>query len=186
MTKKRRLIRERRKPPVGYLYPLKVRYVIDSKYRPGRPDELVYSEWKKLGSGKKHNVLTATGEALYHAMNFTDATTGTNWIGLTEDLITPSAAHTSLSNEIIDRGCARAQATTRTYNSGTHTTTLTKTFTISGVGFTNPGIQSSGLLDDPGPPVAGILAHEAVFPTPSGTLAAADQVATTWAMTEGP
>jgi hypothetical protein len=179
-------IAEKRKPPVGHLMPLKVRYVVDSKYRPGRPDELIYSEWKELGKGKKHNVLTATGEALYHAMNFTDATTGVNWIAVTEDLITPLRSHTSLSNEVTDRGCARAQATTRTYNSGTNTTTLTKTFTVSGAGFTNPGIQSSGLMDDPGPPVAGVMGHEAVFPTPSGTLAAADQCAVTWNMTEGP
>jgi len=179
-------VKEKRKPPVGWIQPLRVRYVIDSKYRPGRKDELVYSEWKTLGKVPKHNVLTATGEALYHAMNFTDATTGVNWIAVTEDLITPARAHTSLSNEVTDRGCARAQATTRTYNSGTNATTLSKTFTVSGAGFTNPGIQSGALMDDPGPPVAGVMGHEAVFPTPSGSLSSGDQIAASWVMTEGP
>ena len=160
----------------------KIRYAIDSKYRPGKPDQTVYGEWISLGK-PNHNVLTATGEAEYHNRLFVDASTGFNWIGLTQSTLTPLRADTALTGEETLSGFARAQATTRSYSGVTSTTTLTKTFTASG---SITSILGSGLFNVVGPPVAGIMAHVANFTTGSGTLISGDQLAVTWTATLGP
>jgi len=160
----------------------KIRYAIDSKYRPGKPNQIVYGEWMSLGK-PNHNVLTATGEAEYHDRLFVNASTGFNWIALTQSTITPLRADTALTGEETLSGFARAQATTRSYSGGTSTTTLTKTFTASG---SITSILGSGLFNIVGPPVAGIMAHVANFTTGSGLLVSGDQLAVTWAATLGP
>jgi len=178
---KKRLIAHELIVPQFYLKGKK-RYLIDSKYRPGKKDAKVYSEWISLGK-PNHNVLTATGEAEYHNRLFVDASTGFNWIGLTQSTLTPLRADTALTGEETASGFARAQATTRSYSAGSSTTTLTKTFTASG---SITSILGSGLFNVVGPPVAGIMAHVANFSTGSGTLISGDQLAVTWTATLGP
>ena len=161
-----------------YVLTGKVRHVVDSKYIPGKPDQLIYDEWKSLGSS--HNVLTATGEAEYHDRQWVAAGTGFNWIGLSESTLTPLRADTTLGGEIVTNGLERAQATTRTYNGATSTTTLTTTFTATG-SFTS--VLASGLFNAS---TAGIMAHIANFGTGSGLLQSGDNLAATWTATEGP
>jgi hypothetical protein len=136
--------------------------------------------------GKNHNVMTEDGELLYHTMNFTDASTGTNWIALSQSTITPARANTTLTGEILvgdGLGFERAQATTRTYNSATSTTTLSKTFTASG---SITSILASALWNKTQGGVGEKMAQIANFSTGSGLLVTGDQLAVTWTATLGP
>ncbi len=164
--------------PTQYTLTGAVSHVIDSKYIPGKPDQLIYDEWKSLGTN--HNVMTEVGETEYHDRQWIDASTGFNWIALSESVLTPARANTVLAGEITTNGLARAQATVRSYNAATSTTTLTKTFTASG-SFTS--VLASGLFDAS---TAGIMAHIANFGTGSGLLQSGDNLAATWTATEGP
>ena len=176
-----RLLSRRDKPLFMSAYPqyaftVKCRHLIDSKHIPGRPDQPIYDEWKMLLDGG-HNLLTNAGKDLYHTLNFTSATTGANWIALTESTITPGVTDTTLTGEIATNGLERAQATTRTHSAAANTSTLSKTFTASG-SFTS--VLAVALFDAA---VSGNMAHEANFSTGSGTLVSGDQLAVTGTMT---
>jgi hypothetical protein len=143
-----------------------------------------YSEWESLGTN--HNVMTLDGELLYHTMNFTDGTTGTNWIALSQSTISPARANTTLTGEILvgdGLGFERLQATTRTYSSATSTTTLSKTFTATG---SITSILASALWNTTFGGGGEKMAHIANFTTGSGLLVTGDQLAVTWTATLGP
>jgi hypothetical protein len=144
----------------------------------------LYDDWRSLG--ENHNVMTEDGELLYHTQNFTDASTGTNWIALSQSTITPARANTTLTGEILvgdGLGFERAQATTRTYNSATSTTTLSKTFTATG---SITSILASALWNKTQGGVGEKMAQIANFGTGSGLLVTGDQLAVTWTATLGP
>ncbi len=164
--------------PIIYTLSGKVRHFLGNDPKPR------YSEWESLGTN--HNVMTLDGELLYHTMNFTDATTGTNWIALSQSTITPARANTTLTGEILvgdALGFERAQATTRTYNSATSTTTLSKTFTATG---SITSILASALWNTTVGGGGEKMAHIANFGTGSGLLVSGDQLAVTWTATLGP
>jgi hypothetical protein len=147
-------------------------------------NQKLYDEWRSLG--ENHNVMTEDGELLYHTMNFTDSSTGTNWIALSQSTITPARANTTLTGEIVvadGLGFERVQATTRTYNSATSTTTLSKTFTATG---SITSILASALWNKTFGGVGEKMAQIANFGTGSGLLVTGDQLAVTWTATLGP
>jgi len=167
--------------PIIYTLSGKVRHFLGNNPFTNIPK---YSEWYSLG--ENHNVMTLDGELLYHTMNFTDASTGTNWIALSQSTITPARADTTLTGEIVvgdGLGFERAQATTRTYNSATSTTTLSKTFTATG---SITSILASALWNKTFGGGGEKMAHIANFSTGSGLLVTGDQLAVTWTATLGP
>lgn len=87
-----------------------------------------------LGEETVHNVITNAGRDFLHAQGYGTSglgANGLNWIGLSNDALTETAASTTLSTEIAANGLTRAQGTV-SHTPGTNTTTIAKTFTASG------------------------------------------------------
>jgi len=86
-----------------------------------------------LASEEVHNVVTTVGRDFIHSQSYAAsglATSGQNYIALSNDTVTETSASTALSNEITVNGLARAQGTVA-HTSGTNTTTVTYTFTCA-------------------------------------------------------
>jgi hypothetical protein len=80
-----------------------------------------------------HNVITNVGRVFLHTQGYgtSPGANGLNYIALSNDTLTETAASTTLSTEIAANGLARAQGTvTLPTGSGTQTT-IAKTFTCA-------------------------------------------------------
>jgi hypothetical protein len=104
----------------------------------GRAEALIEhhsSDGTLLTSEKVFNLITDIGRRQYHRQCFGTsglATNGMNYIALSNDTVSETAASTSLSNEITTNGLGRAQGTvTLPSGSGTQTT-ISKVFTATG------------------------------------------------------
>lgn len=88
-----------------------------------------------LNTETVHNLIINAGRVQYHTQLFGTtglATNGHNYIALSNDTATETAASTTLSNEITLNGLGRAQGTvTLPTGSGTQTT-ISKVFTATG------------------------------------------------------
>lgn len=86
-----------------------------------------------VGEETVHNVITNTSRVFLHTQGYGDSpgANGLNFIGLSNDALTETAASTTLSSEIAANGLARAQGTiTLPTGAGTQTT-IAKTFTCA-------------------------------------------------------
>lgn len=138
---------------------------------------------KKQVSFWSPNLLTNNGRDLFHAQCYTNSAAGTrgsNYIALTESVITPAVGDTSLTGEIATNGLSRADASAgATHTTGTNSTTITKTFTATGA-FTS--VLASALFNA----ASGVtMTHTANFTTGSGTLATNDTLQVTWTLNLG-
>lgn len=79
-----------------------------------------------------YNVITNGGRDFLHTQGYgtAPAANGLNYIALSNDTLTETAASTTLSTEITGNGLARAQGTV-THTAGTNTTTVQRTFTCA-------------------------------------------------------
>lgn len=147
----------------------------------------LYSDWE-IVEKNKHNLHNTGGTDFTHyqcytatgtgaTSSITTATIGSNYIALTSDSVAPAAGDTTLASEIAVNGLARAQATTLTHTASTNVTTLSKTFTASGV-FT--AVQKGALFNAAS---AGVMNHEFTFA--STNLASGDQIQLTITITGG-
>jgi hypothetical protein len=89
---------------------------------------------KLLWKGKTKNLITNVGRVQYHTQCFATAglaTNGNNYIGLSNDTVTETAASTVITNEIIANGLTRAQGTVTLATGAGNQTTIAKTFTCA-------------------------------------------------------
>ena len=120
--------------------------------------------YKKVGDDEEAwNLITNTGRVQLHTQVYGTSgilTNGFNWIGLTNDSMTPVATDSALASELTANGLARAQGmVTLPTGSGT-STTIVNTFTYTG---SSQAVQKTALFTVAGPPVAGIMNHEIQF-----------------------
>lgn len=90
--------------------------------------DLLYSE-------TVYNLITNVGRVQYHKQLFDTtglASNGNNYIALSNDALTETAASTTLSNEITTNGLARAQGTVTLPTGAGTQTTIVKVFTATG------------------------------------------------------
>jgi hypothetical protein len=130
----------------------------------------------------KHNLLTTAGRDFFHQQCYKDTglgTAGTAWIAVTTTAITPAGGDTALSGELTTNGFARALGT-YAHSAGTNVTTLTVTFTATGVPSPNT-VQASALFNQLS--VGGTMSHEATFT--STAFAVNDQLMITWTLNLG-
>lgn len=149
-----------------------------------------YDEKRKLWVTKQveedeevHNLLTNTGRVQLHTQCYgTTAllSCGFNWIGLTNDSASPSAADTALTAELTGNGLSRVQGLVTLPTGSGNVTTIANTFTYTGA---SQGIQKTALFTQAGPPVAGVMNHEIAF-TPR-TLFVNDTITLTFSITLG-
>lgn len=88
-----------------------------------------------LHSETVYNLITNVGRIQYHKQLFDTtglATNGNNYIALSNDTLTETAASTVLSNEIATNGLSRAQGTVTLPTGAGTQTTIVKIFTASG------------------------------------------------------
>lgn len=143
-----------------------------------------YAEPELVGRKFIPNLLTKAGRDEIHTDMYTTTSksgSGFNYIGLTTNSSAPDPDDTALAGEITSGGLARIQASTRTHTTGTNTSTIQHTFTASA---THTAVIKSGLFDDAGPPVNGVMGHENTFDAPV-TLQINDQLQVTWTITAG-
>lgn len=104
---------------------------------------------------------------------------GLNFIALSNDGAAPAAGDLTLAGELIGDGLSRAIGTvTLPVGSGT-STTIQHVFTYTGVAA--QAVQKTALFDQSGPPPAGKMAHEILFP--SRTLYQNDTLTVTYTIT---
>jgi hypothetical protein len=98
----------------------------------GSPDPASY---KQVGDSETvYNVITNAGRDYLHLQGYGTAglgVNGLNFIALSNDTLTETAASTTLSTEITLNGLGRAQGVVA-HTAGTAVTTIIKTFTASG------------------------------------------------------
>lgn len=90
------------------------------------------------------NLITNAGRDFLHTQGYGSSglgANGLNYIALSNDTVTETSASTTLSNEIVANGLARAQGTVA-HTGGTNTTTIDHTFTASG----NQSAQKAALF----------------------------------------
>ena len=93
------------------------------------------SSGELLHSETVYNLITNVGRVQYHAQIFGTSgllTNGLNFIGLSNDVVSETAASTVLSNEIAANGLARAQGTVTLPTGAGTQTTIVKVFTATG------------------------------------------------------
>jgi hypothetical protein len=95
----------------------------------------VFELWrggKLVQAAQGVNLLTDAGTDFIHEQVYgtSPGANGLNYIALSPDVVTETAASTTLSNEIVGGGLTRAQGTV-THVAGTPSTTITKTFNVS-------------------------------------------------------
>lgn len=103
-------------------------------YRDVDPEELLF------------NLITNVGRQFLHKQGYGTSglgTNGLNYIALSNDTVTETAASTTLSNEIAANGLTRAQGTVVLASGAGNQTTVDKTFTASGT----QSAQKSSLFD---------------------------------------
>lgn len=87
-----------------------------------------------VGEETVHNVITNVGRVFLHKQGY-DTTglsaNGFNYIALSNDALTETAASTTLSTEIAANGLARAQGTVTLATGAGNQTTIAKTFTCA-------------------------------------------------------
>jgi hypothetical protein len=98
----------------------------------------VIEHWRQgvlLNREVVHNLITNAGRVQYHKQCLDTsglATNGNNYIALSNDTVTETAASTTLSAEIVANGLERAQGTVTLATGAGTQTTVAKTFTASG------------------------------------------------------
>lgn len=128
-----------------------------------------------------HNVVTTVGRDRLHLNGYGTsglATNGFNWVGLSADALTETSASTTLSTELSGSGLTRAQGA-YAHTVGTNTTTITKTFTMSGAG--PQTVQKAALFDLSS---VGTMNHVLAF-SASRSLVLNDQLVVTFTITLG-
>lgn len=110
--------------------------------------------------------------------NTSAGTRGAGFIALSTSSAAILATDTSLPSEMTTADMARADASTKTHTAGTNVMTLKNTFTATA---NRTGIVKTGLFNQAGPPVAGILVNEALIA--STDLNTGDQIEITWTIT---
>jgi hypothetical protein len=156
-----------------------------SKYE-GNP--LAHTYWnvtvyKKDGSIKKvadfeHNVFPSACIDSLHNMGFINTSnTGTRGFGaiaLTADTTqTINAAQTALTGEITANGLARVEAGTKTHTTGTNTSLVEHTFTLSG---SQSDITRAALFNVTTAPVSGTMGPFAAFSSATGAMVSGETV----------
>lgn len=125
-----------------------------------------------------HNVVTTVGRDFLHTQGYGAAgvANGFNFIALSNDTLTETTASTTLSNEIVANGLARASGTV-THTGGTNTTTVAKTFTCATA---SQAAQKAALFTASS---VGTMNHALAFT--QRTLQIADQLIVTFTITLG-
>lgn len=156
----------------GLLIP-DVRWVMDPVL--GRTPDLETVE--KVWEGEAWNVKTTAGIdfMLVQTYSTTPAANGLNYIGLSNDTLTETSASTTLSNEIVANGLARAQGT-YAHTPGAATVTVAHTFTASGGQSVRKGALFSAASN-------GVMNHALLLPEGQRVLVAADMLAVTFTIT---
>jgi hypothetical protein len=143
----------------------------------GREDEQVLCK-------NAHNILTNLGRDKMHVALYTNAGVASQlafkYIGLSENAGGFDAAHTELLGEITGGGLERSVASLQDHSGGSNQSTIANTFVATA---THTDVRLSGLFDEAGPPVAGVMGHENSF-TPA-SLESADTLTVTWTLTLG-
>ena len=137
---------------------------------------------KKDGLARKvadweHNVFTSACIDKIHKMAFMDTSAserGFGCIALTADTgQTINAAQTALTGEITANGLARVEAGTKTHTTGTNTSLVEHTFTLSG---TQSDITRAALFNVATAPVSGTMGPFAAFGTATGQMVSGETV----------
>lgn len=138
---------------------------------------LVHSAFDLLSYEEIWNIITNVGRVQIHTGAYATSgiqTNGTNYIALSNDTLTETAASTTLSNEIVANGLQRAQGTVTLPTGAGTQTTIAKTFTASGSQSAQKGaLFSAG--------VAGTMNHVLAFT--QRALANNDTLTCTWTLT---
>lgn len=115
-------------------------YLVDGVLLPGfkwldhENGEIDPSTIDLLSEDETSNVKTNAGMDFIHLQAYGSSgleANGLNWIALSDDSLVETAASTTLSNEIVANGLARAQGTV-SHTPGAATTTIAKVFTATG------------------------------------------------------
>lgn len=128
-----------------------------------------------------HNVVPNNGRDRLHLQGYGTtglSTNGFNYVALSADALTETTASTALSTELSGNGLTRAQGA-YAHTAGTNTTTISKTFTMSGAG--PQTVQKAALFDLN---AAGTMNHVLAF-SASRSLVLNDQLAITFTITLG-
>lgn len=134
-----------------------------------------------IWEGETHNVVTTAGRDFIHTQAYATSgigANGLNYIGLSADALTETTASTTLSTELSGSGLTRAQGTV-SHTSGTNTTTVAKTFTMSGAG--PQTVQKAALFTASS---SGTMCHVLAF-SASRSLVLNDQLVVTFTITLG-
>lgn len=99
-----------------------------------------------------------------------------NYVGVTEDATGPASGDTTLTSELAVEGFTRAQGI-YAHTTGTGTTTISKTFTMSGG--TSRTLRHAGLFNASS---SGTMAYKTAIPS-APTLVSGDSMAVTWTFT---
>ena len=138
-----------------------------------------YGKWKLVDlvkNGFPNAGIDWIDDQLYK--NTAAGTRGAGFIALSTSVAAIAPTDTSLPSEMTTADMARQDATTKTHTVGTNVMTLKATFTATA---TRTGIVKTGLFNQAGPPVAGILVNEALIA--STDLNTNDQLEITWIIT---
>lgn len=103
------------------------------KVDPATGQPIIDENVEVVGEETTYNVITNVGRVFLHTQGYgtSPGANGLNYIALSNDALTETAASTTLSSEIAANGLARAQGTvTLATGSGTQTT-IAKTFTCA-------------------------------------------------------
>lgn len=127
---------------------------------------------KRLVADFEHNVFPAACVDQIHNTAFTNTSnTGTRGFGciaLTADTTqTINSAQTALTGEITTNGLARTDAVTKTHVTGTNTSLIEHTFTLSG---TQTDITRAALFNIATAPVSGTMGPFAAFASSTGSM----------------
>ena len=134
-----------------------------------------------IWEGETHNVVTNSGRDFLHVQGYATAgigANGLNYIGLSADALTENTASTTLSTELSGSGLTRAIGAV-SHTNGTNTTTVDKTFTMSGAG--PQTVQKAALFTASS---GGTMCHVLAFST-SRSLVLNDQLVVTFTITLG-
>jgi len=131
-----------------------------------------------LVADRVHNVFPSACIDSLHNMGFINTSnTGTRGFGaiaLTADTTqTINAAQTALTGEITANGLARVEAGTKTHTTGTNTSLVEHTFTLSG---TQSDITRAALFNATSAPVSGTMGPFAAFSTATGQMVSGETV----------
>lgn len=153
----------------GLLIP-DVRWVMDPVLGRTPDRDSVETVWE----GEAWNVKTTAGIDFLFAQTYSNApaANGLNYIGLSNDTLTETSASTTLSNEIVSNGLARAQGT-YAHTPGAYTATVAHTFTASGGQSVRKGALFSAAS-------GGTMNHALLLPEGQRVLVATDMLAATF------